>query len=37
MLLEFTMTMTTLLGKYFFLRDSANNPEGVVRDSRVSL
>ncbi|KAK4014877.1 hypothetical protein OUZ56_027387 [Daphnia magna] len=34
MLLEFTMTMTTLLGKYFFLRDSANNPEGVVRDSR---
>lgn len=37
MLLELSMTLTTLLGKYFFLRDSSNNPEGVIRDSRVSL
>ncbi len=37
MLLELGMTLTTLLGKYFFLRDSSNNPEGVIRDSRVSL
>ncbi|EFX83711.1 hypothetical protein DAPPUDRAFT_239874 [Daphnia pulex] len=34
MLLELSMTLTTLLGKYFFLRDSSNNPEGVIRDSR---
>lgn len=37
MLLELSMTLGTLLGKYFFLRDSANNPEGVIRDSRVSV
>jgi hypothetical protein len=37
MLLELSMTLTTLLGKYFFLRDSSNNPEGVIRDSRVSF
>ena len=37
MLLELSMTLGTLLGKYFFLRDSASNPEGVIRDSRVSV
>lgn len=37
MLLELGMTLTTLLGKYFLLRDYPGNPEGVVRDTRVSL
>lgn len=36
MLLELGMTLTTLLGKYFFLRDYPGNSEGVLRDSRVS-